>query len=404
MPTSAPNADSERSLEQDSLAASARDGPAALEPHRGWSRWGPREQRARSTHRAVTATFVYVDTNRDRAGRWEQSIPWLWEVGAAQLRDWRPFTHAVSCRLVRQLGEVATREQLGTAVRRARFLAWAVEHARALVRETVAVPLSAVALDALDAHVAYFRAFTQRSGGTVVDQGGIVSWHSRHPMGFLVNAIFRVDPAVDAAAVLREADRRFVTGYEVVTAVGRDDDLFDLAVRLGAHGQEPDPIQVLADPSSVGKPTLPPSIELRTVTDTVGVADVARVNREATTLYGFPDDLFPTLFADPASVLAEDVEAVVAYARGQPVATAQVFFHGISAYVGWVATTAAAMRGGLGTLVTRDVIARACLHGASTVSLMASPMGAPVYRRIGFSDVAWLRGAARAGGSSHRSR
>jgi len=56
------------------------------------------------------------------------------------------------------------------------------------------VPLSTVALDALDAHVAYFRAFTRRGGGSVVDHGGIVSWHSLHPMGFLVNAILRVDP------------------------------------------------------------------------------------------------------------------------------------------------------------------------------------------------------------------
>jgi hypothetical protein len=263
-------------------------------------------------------------------------------------------------------------------------------------RETVAVPLSNVALDALDAHLAYFRAFTKRGGGTVVDHGGIVSWHSLHPMGFLVNAVIRVDPAVDAAEVLKEADRRFVTGYEVVTVVGRDDDLLDVAVELGAHGEEPDPIQVLADPSSVAKPTAPSSIELRTVTDVAGVADVARVNGEATALYGFPDDLFPTVFAQPASVLAEDIEAVVAYASGLPVATAQVFFHGVTAYVGWVATAAPAMRGGLGTLVTREVIARACLRGASTVSLMASPMGAPVYRRIGFSDVAWLRSAVRA--------
>ena len=116
------------------------------------------------------------------------------------------------------------------------------------------MPLSTVALDALDAHVAYFRALTQRGGGTAVDHGGIVSWRSTHPMPFLVNVVFRVDPAVDAAEVLNEADRRFVTGYEVVTVVDRDEDLFDLAVELGAHGEEPGPIQVLADPSSVGKP------------------------------------------------------------------------------------------------------------------------------------------------------
>ena len=164
-------------------------------------------------------------------------------------------------------------------------------------------------------------------------------------MRFLVNAVFRVDPAVDAAEVLNEADRRFVTGYEVVTVVDHDEDLFDLAVELGAHGEEPGPIQVLADPSSVGKPTAPSSIELRTVTDVAGVADVARVNSEATALYGFPDDLFPTVFAEPASVLADDIEAVVAYReRADPSATAQVFFHGVTAYVGWVATTADAGR------------------------------------------------------------
>ena len=198
--------------------------------------------------------------------------------------------------------------------------------------------------------------------------------------------------------MLNEADRRFVTGYEVITAVGRDDDLFDLAVGLGADGGEPDPVQVLTvSSSSSTAPTAPAAIELRTVTDVAGVADVIRVNREATAVYGFPEDLFPTVFAQPRCVLAEDIEAVVAYEDGQPVATAQVFFHGITGYVGWVATTAAAARRGLGTLVTRDVIARAGRRGASTISLMASPMGAPVYRRMGFSDVAWLRGAVRAG-------
>jgi len=262
-----------------------------------------------------------------------------------------------------------------------------------LVREAVAV-VSPVALKALDAHVAYFRTFTERGGGTVVDGGGIVSWRSRHPMGFLVNAVIRVDPAIEAAEVLREADRRFATGYEVVTLAGRDEDLFDLVT--GPDGRaEPDPIQVLANPSRLGEPSVPVSLEVRTVTDSGGVEDVIRVNREATAPLGFPDDLFPTIFADPASVLADDIEAVVAYAHGQPVATAQVHLRGAMAYVGWVATTPTAMRGGLGTLVTTDVIARAGHRGAETVSLMASPMGAPVYRRIGFFDVAGLRGAIR---------
>ncbi len=268
--------------------------------------------------------------------------------------------------------------------------------------------ISSAALEALAAHISYFRTLTERGGGTVEDAGGIVSWHSRHPMGFLVNAAIRIDPSVNAAQVLAEADRRFVTGYEVVALVGRDDDLFDLAVGPNEQHVEPDPIQVLANPAGLGEPKVHGSIVLRTVTDAGGVKDVAQVNRDATASLGFPDDLFPTIFADPASVLADDIEAVVAYADGRPIATAQVHVPGAMAYVGWVATIPTAARSGLGTLVTLEVIARACRRGAATVSLMASPMGAPIYRRIGFSDVGGLKGAPRSrpphdGGSSSTS-
>ncbi len=249
-----------------------------------------------------------------------------------------------------------------------------------------------MALAALDAHVAYFRWFTEQGSGRVIDDGGVVSWHSRHPMGALINAAIRTDETVPATDVLDEAARRFTTGYEVLTLQGRDDDVFDAAGARGAELGAPEPVQIHEQPGAL-HPVDESGIELRGVTDRAGVADVAHVNQAATATYGFPSDLFSTLMANPSTVLSEDLEAVVAYVQDRPVATAQVFLHGRTGYVGWVATTSAEMRRGLGTLVTCAAAERASLRGASTLSLMASPMGAPLYRRLGFTDVAWLRGA-----------
>jgi hypothetical protein len=229
----------------------------------------------------------------------------------------------------------------------------------------------------------------------VVERDGVLTWHSCHDLPFLVNAAVRLDASIDAASAIREADDRFAGDYEMVTVVGVDDDVYEAMRSTGSDDADPDPLQALDDPATIGTPVLPASIELRTVLDAAGLADLVAVNQDASGVYGFPSDLFATILQNPATVLADDVEAVVAYEGDRPLATAQVFFDGPTAYVGWVATTRAAMRRGLGTLVTHDVVARGARRGATAAVLMASPMGAPVYRRMGFVDVGWLRGIVR---------
>jgi GNAT superfamily N-acetyltransferase len=252
---------------------------------------------------------------------------------------------------------------------------------------------SELAARALRAHVNYFRAFTARGGGAVVELDGVVSWRSVHSIPFLVNTLVRLDPSVDAQSVLAAGNARFRGGFETLGLVGADDDLLEEAARQHYEVGDADPLQVLTDPARLGDPVVPPAIEVRDVVDALGVADIAAVNRDATAGLGFPDDVFTRIFAEPASVLADDIDAVVAYHDGRAVATAQVFVDGETAYVGWVATRPSAMRAGLGTLVTHAVIARARRRGAELVTLMASPMGAPVYRRMGFVDVGHVRGA-----------
>jgi GNAT superfamily N-acetyltransferase len=248
---------------------------------------------------------------------------------------------------------------------------------------------------AFDADVAYFRAFTERGGGTVQESDGVLTWRSRHPMPFLVNSAVRTDPAITAADVVAIAEDRFTGAFELLCLVGRDDDLLAHAATIEARIGEGDPLQVLLDPAALGEVTIPPDVEVRMVTDAAQVADVAAVNRDATTVFDFPEDLFPKVFERPATVLADDVVAVVAYDRDAPVATAQVYFHDFVGQVGWVATAQRAMRRGLGTIVTHSVITSARERGAEVIALQASPMGAPVYRRMGFVDVGHVQGVVR---------
>ena len=77
-------------------------------------------------------------------------------------------------------------------------------------------------------------------------------------------------------------------------------------------------------------------------------------------------------------------EIVLALLDGQPVACAQLLLsHGIAG-VYYVGTVEAARGRGLGELVTRAVTNRGFERGAPVVGLQASPMGEPIYRRMGY--------------------
>jgi hypothetical protein len=240
----------------------------------------------------------------------------------------------------------------------------------------------------------YFRELTRSSGGTVLDQDGMTCFASPHPMPFLVSGVFRTDTAASPADVLVRARDFFgPLGRSVALSalVGRDDDVISAAVAAGftASG-DPDPLQVLGRQRLDGYDVS--DIDFRTVTDDAGIAALITVCREAHASYGFPDDLFPTLFARPATVLAPHLHTVVGYDGADPVATATLFLtHGV-AYVGWISVVAGQQRRGLGAAATAAVVNLGFELGARCTTLLASPMGAPVYRRLGFRDVGAVLG------------
>ena len=239
-----------------------------------------------------------------------------------------------------------------------------------------------------------FRELTRRSGGSVVDDGGVTCFASPHPMPGLVSGAFRTDPAVAPTEVLARTQEFFGrlgrAAFDLSALAGRDEDLAAGAVDAGwTASTGGDPLQVLTTGPLVGYEVA--GVDFRRVTDSSEIAAYTAVCVDAHAAYGFPADLFPTLFARPETMLAPHLQAVVGYDGDRPVAASTVTLtHGV-AYVGWVAVVADQQRRGLGAAATAVVTNLGLELGARGAVLMASPMGAPVYRRMGFVDVGLVR-------------
>ena len=101
--------------------------------------------------------------------------------------------------------------------------------------------------------------------------------------------------------------------------------------------------------------------------------------------------MFSTLFARPAVAIGPHLQAFVAYEAERPIATGTLFLtHGVT-YIGWIGTAREHGRRGLGSSLTAWLVNRGHSLGAHGSVLLASPMGAPIYRRLGFVDVGGLQ-------------
>jgi ribosomal protein S18 acetylase RimI-like enzyme len=247
----------------------------------------------------------------------------------------------------------------------------------------------------LEAHLRYLRHLTSAGGGTVYDHGGFIGFCNPHPIPLLVNIWVRTDPSASADLGLDMAEEFFSSqdrsAYEIVSLEGRDDDLGEAARERGLDvGEHPEPLQLLTHPIEVSVPRSQ-ATEVRWAVSEADVRDVTQIAQAAHVVYGFPDDFFPTLFDSPATILAPDLGVVIVELEGKPVATAQIHLGRSTAYLGWVAVHPDAGRSGIGALATTSAVQRAFGEGAEEVALLASPMGAALYRRLGFEDVGGLR-------------
>jgi hypothetical protein len=245
---------------------------------------------------------------------------------------------------------------------------------------------------ALLSHVDYFRDASRRGrGGAVHEEDGLLLYAGPHPLPVLVNGAIRVEPGMRAGEVL-DRSRAFFghrqRGFSVYGLVGRDDDLIEAADEVGMFSfGDPAPLMVLTGPLSPADS--PPGVRIERATTPQQIEDAAVVCADAYAVYGMPADVASACLV-PETMLAPHIAAVVAYDQDGPVATASAMAtHGV-VYIVWVGTAQRAMRRGLGEAVTRAATVAGLEFGARWTTLSASPMGAPVYRRMGFVDVAHL--------------
>jgi hypothetical protein len=138
---------------------------------------------------------------------------------------------------------------------------------------------------------------------------------------------------------------------------------------------------LLGDPGTV---CAPPGFEVRATVDDRGRRDYCHVTAEAYATYEQPRELAHHLYASTESVCAPCVQGFVGYVGSEPVAAATLYLtHGVAG-VGEVGTVPAHRGHRYAEAVTWAVVREGFRRGAAFVNLQASPMGGPVYTRMGF--------------------
>lgn len=248
-------------------------------------------------------------------------------------------------------------------------------------------PERAELLALMDANTAAVYATDTRAtpGGTVVEAPGLVM--CRTPLGTLGTNMAIVTGPI-AAETVRARSLAFYRATDSPFSVWtREHADAELEVELGALGFHPvhrEPGMALLP--DAGRPVAPPrEITIRPVTDDAGRAAYARIMTRAFGLYGTPELSTAEHFVNLASVVGPATQAYLAYREGHAVAGATLYMaHGVGG-IGWVGTLPDEFGHGYGSAVTWAVVTEGLRRGARFMSLQASPMGEPMYRRLGFT-------------------
>jgi hypothetical protein len=229
------------------------------------------------------------------------------------------------------------------------------------------------------------------SRGSLSEQDGVLAYAGGSWLPVVCNGAFRTSESVAGSLVVEAADAFFGglrRGYSVkVRDSGEDEDLRAACEAAGLEGfGDPEPQMVCWSPLDV--PGVPAGVLLTRVDDAQGVADFVSVNAEAYATYGMPDDVVPAMFDRPDAVLNDpDVAMVVASREGQALATAMVYVSDGTASLQWVGTRPEARQLSLGAAVTVWTTNEAFARGATSCTLQASSMGAPLYRKLGYETL-----------------
>jgi Acetyltransferase (GNAT) domain len=210
---------------------------------------------------------------------------------------------------------------------------------------------------------------------------------STHPA--ISNAAFRREDGVDGEELVRRARDFFAArgrGFSIWVRAGRteDDDLQAAAEAAGFKAIYEMPEMLLG----AALPSEPPpaGTELRRLSSENEVPDFWEVAKQAYATNGFPPEVFAG-YTDHAGLLSENVAAFIARVDGEPVSIAMtIVSHGVAG-IYWVGSLERARGGGLGRAVTVAATNAGFAMGAEIASLQASPMGRPIYAKLGYEFV-----------------
>jgi GNAT superfamily N-acetyltransferase len=224
---------------------------------------------------------------------------------------------------------------------------------------------------------------------TVVDEGGALMFAGDTDWPAFQNGVLRWDDRADAVTVLERA-RDFFHGRGRGFSVWARE--LDVDADIGAAAEKIGGTKLFDYPQMIRRERfderpLPEGVEIRRLTDAAGVADFAEINARAYTVYGSPAEATASNFGRPEAFLAPHNAAFVASLDGQPVGAAMAMLtHGIAG-VFWVGTVETARGKGIAEACMRVVTNWGLDAGAPHVQLQASPMGEPIYRRMGYDDL-----------------
>lgn len=236
--------------------------------------------------------------------------------------------------------------------------------------------------------VATWSLYATRAGGRIIEESGVAYLIGSDPTPVIVNSVFRVAAGVGPEHLLRRSRELYGSighDFSLVTNDHADSDLVAAALASGWSRVLSLPAMVCS--SRLEERGLPPGCSIRRA-DPIRDIDAVRVLARD----GFASDdderaAANNVFAKPRALGDTTTRAAIASVDGQDVATAIVDVIDGMGYVGWVGTLPTYRRQGLGEAVTRFVTNAAFDLGADVVALEASPMGLPLYERMGFETV-----------------
>lgn len=248
--------------------------------------------------------------------------------------------------------------------------------------------------------VDFWRELASWSGrdGRFEERAGMVLHATATAFPVTCNGVARLDPDLPADELLDDADAIFSAmgrGYtlQVEDPTGRDADLVAAAEQRGLLELSRAPAMVRSRPfDALGAA---PGVELRWVGVDATVEDFVHVADTSYQSLGMPAGVIVEMCSTSARMVAPHLHSVVAHLDGQPVATAQVLLGRGVAGVYYVGVLPEARGRGLAELVTHAVTQVAFELGAPLVVLQATPMGEPVYRKMGFEQFQTYRGLVR---------